>query len=169
MMAPRVLVLACFFLAVAPLQSVSGQEGGVAEAEQIDLDELLDTPVDAGVIEEGKDSAAAAEAATGEDVPDDDAVFEEAEDEVAEPEEEVAANVGSSKSAGGVSSGFFKPLFKKRPKTGNALCSWSWKEKRCEPASLCQYKYQFLDATVSESCRQADFKVTKAAFEQADG
>lgn len=48
MMARRVLVLACFFLAVAPLQSVSGQEGGVAEAEQIDLDELLDTLVDAG-------------------------------------------------------------------------------------------------------------------------
>lgn len=50
--------------------------------------------------------------------------------------------MGSSKSEGGGSSGFFKPLFKKRPKTGNALCSWSWKEKRCEPASLCQYKYQ---------------------------
>ncbi|CAM9796472.1 unnamed protein product, partial [Ectocarpus fasciculatus] len=26
----------------------------------------------------------------------------------------------------------------------------------------------FLDATVSESCRQADFKVAKAAFDQAD-
>ncbi|CAM9721076.1 unnamed protein product, partial [Ectocarpus sp. 4 AP-2014] len=147
MMARRVLVLACFFLAVAPLQSVSGQEGGVAEAEQIDLDELLDTLVDAGEIEEGDDSAATAEAGTGddagdEDVPDDDAVFEEAEDKVAELEEEVAAAAGSSKSAGGGSSGFFKPLFKKRPKTGNALCSWSWKEKRCEPASLCQYKYQ---------------------------
>lgn len=51
MMARRVLVLACFFLALAPLQSVSGQEGGVAEAEQIDLDELLDNLVDAGVIE----------------------------------------------------------------------------------------------------------------------
>ncbi|CAM9796543.1 unnamed protein product, partial [Ectocarpus fasciculatus] len=154
MMTRRLLVLACFFLAVAPLQSVSGQEGGVAEAEQIDVDELLDALVEVREASShetktiGDEGDAAAAAVTGDDagdegVPDDDAVFEEAEDEVAELEDEVAAAVGSSKSAGGGSnSGFFKPLFKKRPKTGNALCSWSWKEKRCEPASLCQYKYQ---------------------------
>lgn len=51
MMARRVLLLACLFLAVAPLQSVSGQEGGVAEAEKIDLDEVLDSLADAGVAE----------------------------------------------------------------------------------------------------------------------
>lgn len=51
MIARRVLVLVCLILAVAPLQSVSGQEGGVAEAEKIDLDEVLDSLADAGVAE----------------------------------------------------------------------------------------------------------------------
>lgn len=48
MMARRVLVLACLFLVVAPLQSVSGQDGGLAEAEKLDLDEVLDSLPDAG-------------------------------------------------------------------------------------------------------------------------
>lgn len=53
MMARRVLVLACLFLALAPLQSVSGEEGGVAaEAEKIDLDEVLDSLADAGAAAE---------------------------------------------------------------------------------------------------------------------
>lgn len=51
MIARRVLVLACLVLAVAPLQSASGQEAGVAEAEKIDLDEVLDSLADAGAAE----------------------------------------------------------------------------------------------------------------------
>lgn len=53
MIARRVLVLACLFLAAAPLQLACGQEGGVAEAaaENVDLDEVLDSLEDAGVME----------------------------------------------------------------------------------------------------------------------
>lgn len=51
MMARRVLVLACLFLAVAPLRSVSGQDGGAAEVEKIDLDEVIDSLAEAGVAE----------------------------------------------------------------------------------------------------------------------
>lgn len=64
------------------------------------------------------------------------AMFEEEEQELAA----AAATEVESDSAGG--GGFFKPMLKKRPKTGNKLCSWSWKEKKCQPADLCQYKYQ---------------------------
>lgn len=52
MLARRVLVLVCLFLAAAPLQLVSGQEGGVAEAaENVGLDEVPDslTEDDSGV------------------------------------------------------------------------------------------------------------------------
>lgn len=70
-----------------------------------------------------KDAAAAAAAAAADGV------------------ESASASVsGSGGGSGG--GGFFKPLFQKRAKTGNKLCSWSWKEGRCEPAGLCQYKYQ---------------------------
>lgn len=51
MMARRFLVLACLFLAVAPLQTVSGQETGVADADNVDLDEVLDSLAEAGVAE----------------------------------------------------------------------------------------------------------------------
>lgn len=57
MMARRILVLACLLLAVAPLQSVSAQEGGVAQAEDVDLDEVLDTLVDTGIAEVGDSCA----------------------------------------------------------------------------------------------------------------
>eukprot|EP00903_Cladosiphon_okamuranus_P019415 g17851.t1 len=185
MMARRVLVLAYLLLAVAPLQSVSGQEGGVAEAEKIDLDEVLDTLADAEVAERGEeegDSSTPAEVAgdtdegelaegdedEDEDVPD---VFEETED-AAEDAAAAAVDEVKSESAGGSGSGsggFFKPgLFKKRAKTGNSLCSWSWKKQRCEPVDLCQYKYQFLDATIGESCRLADQKLTRKVFESPD-
>lgn len=80
-------------------------------------------------------------------------MFEEAEDAAEDAAAAVAAAVDEveSGSAGGSgSNGFFKPgLFKKRAKTGNRLCSWSWKEQRCEPADLCQYKYQ---ASSSSCC-----------------
>ena len=46
-----VLALAYLFLALASLQLASGQEGGVAEAEIIDVDEVLDALVEAGVAE----------------------------------------------------------------------------------------------------------------------
>lgn len=51
MIARRIVLLACLFLAAAPLQSASGQEGGVAQAEEVDLDAVLDTLADAGVAE----------------------------------------------------------------------------------------------------------------------
>lgn len=75
-------------------------------------------------------------------------VFEEAEDAAEDAAAAAAAAVGEAEAegesaGGGSAGGFFKPgLFKKRAKTGNKLCSWSWKEQRCEPADLCKYKYQ---------------------------
>lgn len=52
MNARRVLVLACLFLAAAPLKLASGQEGGVAEAgDGLDLEEVLDSLEDAGLLE----------------------------------------------------------------------------------------------------------------------
>lgn len=60
-------------------------------------------------------------------------VVADAADEAAEEVEDASRDLGDA---------FSKNLFKKRPKTGNNLCSWSWKERRCEPAAICKYQYQ---------------------------
>lgn len=105
--------------------------------------------------EEGDSSAPAEVEEGGDQDEDEDAgdVFEEAEDAADEAAADVVDKVestggggdgGGSGGDGGGSGGggFFKPLFGKRAKTGNKRCSWSWKERRCQPAALCQYKYQ---------------------------
>ncbi|CAM9442754.1 unnamed protein product [Pylaiella littoralis] len=168
MLARRVLVLVCLFLAAAPLQLVSGQEGGVAEAaENVGLDEVPDslTEDDSGV-EDGDSAAAAAEESL--DAAAD--AFEESRDEVVSAAEEGSAAARAELEAATAGDGgeFFKPMFKKRSNTGNKLCSWSWKNKQCEPANLCQYKYQFLDTTIGESCRLTDYKIERHVFENAD-
>lgn len=69
------------------------------------------------------------------------AEVEDDEDEAASAEDAPEENA-ADRSAGGGSGGSSVNVFGGAKKTGNKMCSWSWKEKRCEPAALCQYKYQ---------------------------
>lgn len=64
-------------------------------------------------------------------------VYVEAEDD--DDESAGGAGGGGGKGGGVGSGGFF---VKKKAKKGNKMCSWSWREKSCQPAALCQYKYQ---------------------------
>lgn len=68
-------------------------------------------------------------------------VFVEQQPDEAEDEDDTppADSTDASGSEGG---GFFSARGAGKPKKGNKLCGWSWKEKECQPAALCQYKYQ---------------------------
>mmetsp|Transcript_17663 Transcript_17663/g.25020 ORF Transcript_17663/g.25020 Transcript_17663/m.25020 type:complete len:365 (-) Transcript_17663:1409-2503(-) len=40
-------------------------------------------------------------------------------------------------------------------------CKYSFKSGKCEPSEFCEYKYKFLDATISESCRRKNYTKSK--------
>lgn len=62
---------------------------------------------------------------------------------VVEPDEPREHGTSAGDVDGGVGGEFFTTkMSKKKPKRGNKICGWSWRERRCQPAPLCDYKYQ---------------------------
>ncbi|KAG5183550.1 protein required for ethanol metabolism [Tribonema minus] len=136
--------------------AIADESDGFGEA-SVDVD-----PEEAAAASSSDDDAdsAAAEADDASPAPEaDEEEAQETEADVLEPvhaiENKVQEVVGGAKDAVADVAG--KP-------SSDWQCKFSWASKRCEPRAYCEYKYQFLDATPSESCRRKGVLKAKHAL-----